>query len=42
MIQYCFVVFVVVVAVVFLGGEGGGEIGLLSKGMRDKIKVRGG
>ena len=24
MIQYCFVVFVVVVAVVFLGGEGGG------------------
>lgn len=26
------------------GGEGGrgGQIGLLSKGMRDKIKVRGG
>lgn len=24
------------------GREGGGQIGLLSKGMRDKIKVRGG
>ena len=43
MIQYCFVVFVFVVAVVFFGGgREGGQIGLLSKGMRDKIKVRGG